>query len=84
MPRRCLVCCVIAIVPGSEVLTAFRIVSLDLHVGITKPHLDHGSLGTADIDSTLLLLAGRVERLVESDLLSLVFGHIKEWTPFLS
>ena len=56
----------------AEVLTPLRIVALDFHVRVTEPNLDDISIGILDVDSALLSLARRVERLVQRHLLALV------------
>lgn len=58
--------------PRTEVLTTLRIVALNLHVRITEANLDDVAVVVLDVDSTLLPLSRRVERLVERHLLALV------------
>jgi len=67
----------IAVVPRSEALPPFRIVLLNLHIGITKANLDHGALRIAVVHRFLLGLARCVERFAKRYFLSLVLGHIK-------
>lgn len=58
--------------PCAEVLTTFRIVAFDLHIRIAESNLDDVAIRVLDVDSTLLLLARSVERLVERHLFALV------------
>lgn len=77
MPRGCLVSRSIAVVPRSEALPPFRIVLLNLHIGITKANPDHCALRIADVHRPLLRFARCVEGFAKRDFLSLVLGHIK-------
>ena len=77
MPRGCLICRSIAVVPRSEALPPLRIVLLDLHVGVTKANPDHGALRIADVHRFLLGLARSIERFAKRYLLTLVLSHIK-------
>ena len=56
----------------TEVLTALRIVALDFHIRVAEANLDDIAAVVLDVDSTLLSLTRRVERLVERHLLSLI------------
>ena len=58
--------------PCAEVLTTFGIVALDFHIRVAEANLDDVAAVVLDVDSTLLPLAGSVERLVERHLLALV------------
>lgn len=58
--------------PRAKVLTTFRIGFLDGHIRVAEANLDDVSVVVLDVDSTLLPLARRVERLVERHLLALV------------
>lgn len=58
--------------PRTEVLTTLRIVTLDFHIRVAEANLDDVAAVVLDVDSTLLPLAGSVERLVERHLLALV------------
>ena len=58
--------------PRTEVLTTLRIRLLDRHVRVAEANLDDVAAVVLNVDSTLLPLAGSVERLVERHLLSLV------------
>ena len=58
--------------PRAEVLPTFRIVALNLHIRIAEANLDDVAAVVLNVDSTLLPLSRRVERLVERHLLSLV------------
>ena len=58
--------------PRAEVLTTLRIVALDFHIRVAKANLDDVAAVVFDVDSTLLPLTRRVERLVERHLLALV------------
>ena len=58
--------------PRAEVLTTLRIRLLDRHVRIAEANLDDVAAVVLNVDSTLLPLAGSVERLVERHLLALV------------
>jgi len=58
--------------PRAEVLTTLRIVALDFHVRVAEANLDDLASRILDVDSTLLPLSRRVERLVERHLLALV------------
>ena len=72
IPRRRLVLRRVAIHARTEVLTTLRIVALDFHVRIAEANLDDVAAVVLDVDSTLLPLSRRVERLVERHLLALV------------
>jgi len=67
----------IAVMPRSEALAPFRIVLLNLHIGITEANLDHRALRIADVHRFLLGLARCVEWFAKRYFLSLVLGHIK-------
>ena len=56
----------------AEVLPTLRIVALNLHVRIAEANLDDVAAVVLNVDSTLLPLSRRVERLVERHLLTLV------------
>lgn len=58
--------------PRAEVLTTLRIVALDFHVRVAEANDDNLASRILDVDSTLLPLTRRVERLVERHLLALV------------
>ena len=58
--------------PRAEVLTTLRIRLLDRHVRIAEANLDDVAIVVLNVDSTLLPLTRRVERLVERHLLALV------------
>ena len=58
--------------PRTEVLSTLRIVALNLHIRIAEANLDDVAIVVLNVDSTLLPLTRRVERLVECHLLSLV------------
>ena len=58
--------------PRAEVLTTLRIRLLDRHVRIAEANLNDVAVVVFDVDSTLLPLSRRVERLVERHLLTLV------------
>ena len=58
--------------PRTEVLTTLRIVALDFHVRVAEANDDNLASRILNVDSTLLPLARRVERLVERHLLALV------------
>ena len=58
--------------PRTEVLPPLRIRLLDRHVRIAEANLDDVAIVVFDVDSTLLPLSRRVERLVERHLLTLV------------
>jgi len=58
--------------PCAEVLTTLGIRLLDRHVRIAEANLNDVAVVVFDVDSTLLPLSRRVERLVESHLLALV------------
>ena len=58
--------------PRTEVLPPLRIRLLNRHVRIAEPNLDDVAAVVLDVDSTLLPLSRRVERLVERYLLALV------------
>ena len=58
--------------PRAEVLTTFRIRLLDRHVRIAEANLDDVAVVVLNVDSTLLPLSRRVERLVECHLLALI------------
>jgi len=58
--------------PRTEVLPTLRIRLLDRHVRVAKSDLDDVAVVVFDVDSTLLPLTRRVERLVERHLLALV------------
>ena len=77
MPRGCLVCRSIAVVPRSEALPPLGIVLLDLHIGVTEANPDHGALRIADVHRPLLSFARSIERFAKRDLLTLVLSHIK-------
>lgn len=77
MPRSCLVCRSITVVPRSEALPPLRIVLLDLHIGVTEANPDHGTLRIADVHRPLLRFAWCIERFSKRDLLALVLSHIK-------
>ena len=68
----------IAVMPRTEVLPALRIITLDLHLRIAEANLDHSPLRVANINSLLLRLSRRLERLVQRDFLALVLGHIRD------
>ena len=72
MPRRRLVRCCRTVMPCAEVLTTLRIVALNLHVRITESNFDDVAAVVLNVDSTLLPLSRRVERLVERHLLALI------------
>ena len=77
MPRGCLICRSIAVVPRSEALPPLRIVLLDLHVRISEANPDHGTLRIANVHRPLLRFARCIERFAKRDLLTLVLSHIK-------
>lgn len=58
--------------PRTEVLTTLRIVALDFHVRVAEANLDDIAAVVLNVNSTLLPLSRRVERLVERHLLALV------------
>lgn len=58
--------------PRAEVLTTLRIVALDFHVRVAEANDDNLASRILDVDSTLLPLTRRVERLVQRHLLALV------------
>jgi len=58
--------------PRTEVLTTLRIRLLDRHVRIAKANFNDVAVVVFDVDSTLLPLSRRVERLVERHLLALI------------
>ena len=58
--------------PSAEVLATFRVGFLDGHIRVAEANLDDVAVGVLDVDSTLLPLARRVERLVQRHLLTLV------------
>ena len=58
--------------PRTEVLPTLRIRLLDRHVRVAKSDLDDVAAVVLNVDSTLLPLSRRVERLVERHLLALV------------
>ena len=58
--------------PRTEVLTTLRIRLLDRHVRVAEANLDDVSAVVLNVDSTLLPLSRRVERLVERHLLALI------------
>ena len=58
--------------PRTEVLTTLRIRLLDGHVRIAEPNNDNLASRILDVDSTLLPLTRRVERIVQRHLLALV------------
>ena len=70
--RRRLVLSLRAVMPRTEVLPTLRIRLLDRHVRIAESNLDDVAIVVFDVDSTLLPLSRRVERLVECHLLALV------------
>ena len=72
MPRRRLVISLRTVMPRAEVLTTFRIRLLDRHVRVAKSDLDDVAAVVLNVDSTLLPLTWRVERLVERHLLALI------------
>ena len=77
MPRGCLVCRSIAVVPRSEALPTLGIVLLNLHIGISEANPDHGTLRIADVHRPLLRFARSIERFAKRNLLTLVLSHIK-------
>jgi len=72
IPRRRLIRRRRAVMPRTEVLTTLRIVALNLHIRIAESNLDNVAVVVFDVDSTLLPLSRRVERLVERYLLALI------------
>lgn len=58
--------------PCAEVLTTLRIVAFNLHVRIAEADDDNLASRILNVDSTLLPLAGSVERLVDCHLLALI------------
>ena len=60
------------VMPRAEVLTTLRIRLLDRHVRIAEANLDDVAIVVLNVDSTLLPLTRRVERLVQRHLLALV------------
>ena len=58
--------------PRAKVLPTLRIRLLDRHVRVAKSDLDDVAVVVLDVDSTLLPLSRRVERLVERDFLALI------------
>jgi len=72
IPRRRLVLRRVAIHARTEVLSTLRIVALNLHIRIAEANLDDVAAVVLNVDSTLLPLTRRVERLVERHLLALV------------
>jgi len=58
--------------PRTEALPTLRIRLLDRHVRIAKANLNDVAIVVLDVDSTLLPLTRRVERLVERHLLALI------------
>ena len=72
IPRRRLVLRRVAIHARTEVLSTLRIVALDFHVRIAEPNFDDVAAVVLNVDSTLLPLSWRVERLIERHLLALV------------
>lgn len=58
--------------PRTEVLTTLRIRLLDRHVRVAKSNFDDVAAVVLNVDSTLLPLSRRVERLVERHLLALI------------
>ena len=72
IPRRRLVLSLRAVMSRAEVLPTLRIVALNLHVRIAEPNDDNLASRILNVDSTLLPLSWRVERLVERHLLTLV------------
>ena len=58
--------------PRTEVLTTLGIRLLDRHVRITESNFDDVAVVVLNVDSTLLPLSRRVERLVERHLLALI------------
>ena len=58
--------------PRAEVLPPLRIRLLDRHVCIAESNLDDVAAVVLNVDSTLLPLTRRVERLVERHLLALI------------
>lgn len=72
MPRSCFIVCRIAIVSRAEILPSSRIVLFDGHIRVAEPDLDHITIIVLHVHSTLLALAGSVERFVERHLLALI------------
>lgn len=70
--RRRLVLRLRTVMPRTEVLTTLRIRLLDLHVRIAEPDDDNLASRILDVDSTLLPLTRRVERIVQRHLLALI------------
>jgi len=58
--------------PCAEVLTTLRIRLLDRHVRVAESNLDDVATVVLNVDSTLLPLTRRVERLIERHLLALI------------
>ena len=58
--------------PRTEVLPTLRIRLLDRHVRIAEANLDDVAAVVLNVDSTLLPLSRRVERLVERHLLAMI------------
>ena len=58
--------------PRTEVLTTLRIVALNLHIRIAEANDNNLASRILNVDSTLLPLSRRVERLVECHLLALI------------
>ena len=58
--------------PRTKVLPPLRIQLLDRHVRVAESNLDDVATVVLNVDSTLLPLTRRVERLVERHLLALV------------
>ena len=58
--------------PRTEVLATLRIRLLDRHVCVAEPNFDDVSAVVLDVDSTLLPLTRRVERIVQRHLLALI------------
>ena len=72
IPRRCLIRGSIAIHPRTEVLTTLRIRLLNLHLRIAEPDDNNLASRILDVNSTLLPLTRRVERIVQRHLLALI------------
>jgi hypothetical protein len=60
--------------PRAIVLTSARIVSFDLHIGISKSELDNVTLLIGYIYGELLGSAGSTKGFIELDLSALIFG----------
>ena len=72
IPRRRLIRRRRTVMPRTEVLATLRIVALNLHVRVAESNLDDVAAVVLNVDSTLLPLSRRVERLVERHLLALI------------